>query len=315
MADTQGRRPLAHFPSASFDALIIGGGISGISAGLWLARHRRNVRILDSGKPRNEPTWAVHGYPGIRDPAPHELRRILIEQAKTAGAEYMGCNVEQIEGEKNDFTVTLADGTTHSARRIILAYGREDDLPRIDGFETLYGKSVFHCPDCDGPSIIGHRTGVVGWQRGAAIHALYLLTWAESVMMFTNGRELEIKPEARAVLEKYNIAINTTPVARLCEKDGRLAAIEFQDGDAAPLDSLFFHIGSHQSSDLADRLGCKRDEDDNLEVDNAHQTSVPGIFAAGDLIGPPYLAISAAANGVKTALAVHKSLLPPDQEI
>lgn len=298
-----------------YDALIVGGGVSGLSAGLWLARHRRRVRILDSGKPRNEPTWAVHGYPGIPDPAPHELRRILIEQATTAGAEWQGCDVESFNGQKNNFELMLTDGTSLSARRIILAYGRRDDLPAIDGLERLYGKSVFHCPDCDGPSIIGSRVGVIGWDRGTAIHALYLLTWADSVVMLTNGHPLEITPEAHGVLAKYNIAITETPIARLCEKDDRLAAVEFADGDALPLDSVFFHIGSHQSSDLADQIGCKRDDEDNLEVDNAHQTSVPGVFAAGDLIGPPYLAISAAAKGVKTALAVHKSLLPPDHEI
>lgn len=300
---------------ADYDALIVGGGISGLSAGLWLARHRRLVRILDSGKPRNEPTWAVHGYPGIPDPAPHELRRILIEQSKAAGAEWQGCDVETITGEKNDFTLAMADGSTLTARRVILAYGRRDDLPSIDGLENLYGKSVFHCPDCDGPSIIDSRVGVIGWDRGAAIHALYLLTWAASVTLLSNGHALEINAEALAVLAKYHVKINETPIARLCEKDDRLAAVEFEDGDALPLDSIFFHIGSHQSSDLADQIGCKRDDDDNLDVDNAHQTSVPGVFAAGDLIGPPYLAISAAAKGVKTALAVHKSLLPPDYEV
>ena len=300
---------------AEYDALIIGGGISGLSAGLWLARYRRRVRVLDSGRPRNDPTWAVHGYPGIPDPAPHELRRILIEQAKTAGAEWQGCDVTDIAGEKNNFTVTLADGSSLSTRRIILAYGRKDDLPAIEGLEKLYGKSVFHCPDCDGPSVIDKRVGVIGTDRGTAIHALYLLTWAKSVVMLSNAHPLEITSEARAVLKKYDVAINEYPIANLCEKDDRLAAVEFEDGDALPLDYVFFHIGSHQSSDLADQLGCKRDADDNLEVDNAHQTSVPGIFAAGDLIGPPYLAISAAAKGVKTALAVHKSLLPPDLEI
>jgi thioredoxin reductase len=298
-----------------FDALIVGGGISGLSAGLWLARYRRHVRVLDSGKPRNDPTWAVHGYPGLTDPPPHELRRVLIEQAQAAGAEWQGANVESIEGEKNAFTVNLSSGESLPTRRIILAYGRKDILPDIPGLEALYGTSVFHCPDCDGPSIVDGRIAVIGWDRGAAIHALYLLTWAKSVTLFTNGHDLELKKDARAVLAKYNVAINEAPIARLCENDGRLVALELKDGDAVPMDYAFFAIGSHQSSDLADQLGCKRGDGDDLQVDNAHQTSVPGVFAAGDLIGPPYLAISAAAKGVKTALAVHKSLLPPDLEI
>lgn len=298
-----------------FDALIVGGGMAGLSAGLWLARYRRHVRILDSGKPRNDPTWAVHGYPGLTDPAPHELRRVLIEQARAAGAEWQGAEVARIDGEKNAFTLVLANGESHTARRIILAYGRQDVLPDIPGLAALYGTSVFHCPDCDGPSVIGCRIAVIGWNRGAAALALYLLTWAKSVTILTNGRALDVTDGVRNVLTKYDVAVNENDVSLLCEKDGRLVAVEFTDGDAVPMDNVFFHIGSHPSSDLADHLGCKRDADDNLEVDNAHQTSVPGVFAAGDLIGPPYLAISAAAKGVKTALAVHKSLLPPDLEI
>jgi thioredoxin reductase len=298
-----------------FDVLVVGGGMAGLSAALWLARYRRRVRVLDSGHPRNHPTWAVHGYPGIPDPPPHELRKILIGQARAAGAEWEGCNVVSVDGAKPTFTATLGNGEVYAARRIILAYGRQDILPDIEGLEALYGKSVFHCPDCDGPSAVGARIAMVGWDRAAAIHALLLLTWARQVCLLTNGREAEITDEARAVLTRNDVAINTQAIARLCSSDDRLSAVEFQGGDAMPFDYLFFHIGSHQSSDIADQLGCKRDDDDNLEVDNAQETSVKGVFAAGDLTGPPYLAISAAAKGVKAALAVHKSLLPPDLEI
>lgn len=289
--------------------------MAGLSAGLWLARYRRRVCIFDDGQPRNDPTWAVHGYPGIPDPPPHELRRVLIEQATAAGAEWKGVGVLKIDGEKNDFSVTLENGEAHTTRRVILAYGRRDELPDVPGMQQLYGISVFHCPDCDGPSVVGNRVGVYGWNRGSALHALYLLVWAREVTIFTDGHEPELKKKQMKVLEKYKVAINTREIARLCDQDGRLSAVEFKDGDALPLDTMFFHIGSHQSSDLADQLGCKRGDEDSIDVDNAHQTSVPGVFAAGDLIGPPYLAVSAAAKGVKTALAVHKSLLPPDQEL
>lgn len=298
-----------------YDALIVGGGLAGLSAGLWLARYRRHVRILDSGRPRNDPTWAVHGYPGISDPPPHELRRVLIEQAQNAGAEWEGCDVVAVSGSKGKFEVAMQNGTRYGARRVILAYGRKDVIPQIEGLEPLYGISVFHCPDCDGPSMVEGRLAVLGWNRQAAMLALYLLTWASRVTLLTNGREPALEPNAFRVLKKYDVDIVQNRIARLCADHGRLAAVEFTDGDALPLDGFFFHIGSHPASDLADRLGCERDDEDNLEVDNSHETSVPGIYAAGDLIGPPYLAVSAAAKGVKTALAVHKSLLPSDLAI
>lgn len=298
-----------------YDVLVIGGGPAGLSAGLWLARFRRQVRILDSGRPRNDPTWAVHGYPGITDPPPHELRRVLIEQASAAGAEWQACDVVTIEGEKNAFTLWLEDKQALDARRVVLAYGRRDVIPEIEGLAPLYGKSVFHCPDCDGPSMVNCRIAVIGWDTKAAAVALYLLTWGREVTLLTHGHAPKLRRTSLDVLAKYGVSIVTSKIARLSGMDDRLAAVEFEDGDALPLDGLFFHLGSQPASDLADHIGCHRDADGNLEVNHAHETSVSGVYAAGDLIGPPYLAVSAAATGVKTALAVHKSLLPRDHEL
>ena len=298
-----------------YDVVIVGGGPAGLSAGLWLARYRRHVLILDSGKPRNEPTMAVHGYPGIVDPPPHELRRVLISQAQEAGAEWEGADVESVTGEKNDFRVQLEEGRTLQARRVILAYGLRDNLPQVDGALALYGHSVFHCPDCDGPSFNSKRVGVFGWDRGAAALALYLLTWAESVVLLTNGNELELKKKALKVLDKYHVQIRQEPLRRLVSHNGCLIAAEFETAQSLPLDALFFHLGSPLANDIAHRLGCKRDKNGDLVVDRAHQTSVPGIFAAGDIVGPPYLAVTAAAKGVTAAMGVHRSLLPSDQEI
>ena len=298
-----------------YDAIVIGGGPAGLSAGLWLARYRRKVLVLDSGKPRNDPTWAVHGYPGIVDPPPHELRRVLIDQATEAGAEWRGADVHRVTGEKNNFSVHLEDGTIVTARRVILAYGKRDNLPPVEGARELYGKSIFHCPDCDGPSVTGKRVGVYGWNRSAALLTLYLLTWAESTLLFTNGHAIEIEKKALRVLEKYNVTIHTAPLIRLRAVNDCLAAAELEGIPPVPLDALFFHLGSPLATDIANRLGCERESGTDLMIDRAHQTTVPGIFAAGDIVGPPYLAVSAAAKGVTAAMGVHRSLLPPDQEI
>ncbi len=302
-------------PRTDYDAIIIGGGPAGLSAGLWLARYRRRVVILDSGTPRNDPTWAVHGYPGIVDPPPHALRRVLIDQATEAGAEWRGADVERVTGEKNNFCVHLEDGSTMTARRVILAYGKRDNLPEVEGAHELYGRSVFHCPDCDGPSVVGKKVGVFGWNKTAASLALYLLTWAESTAIFTHGNELDIKKSALKVLEKYGVQIHTGRIHRLCAVAGCLAAIELEYQQPIPADALFFHLGSPLATDIANQLGCKRETGTDLMIDRAHQTTVPGVFAAGDIVGPPYLAVTAAAKGVTAAMGVHRSLLPPVQEL
>ena len=302
-------------PETDYETIVIGGGPAGLSAGLWLARYRRKVIILDSGKPRNDQTWAVHGFPGVVDPPPHELRRVLIQQAKEAGAEWRGADVDHVAGKKNNFSVHLEDGASLTARRVLLAYGRRDNLPDVPGARELYGSSVYHCPDCDGPTVTGKRVAVFGWTRGTAVHALYMLTWAESVVMLTHGNELKIKKKARDVLAKYDVAIRTERVLSLKSVNGCLMAAELEGAPAIPIDYLFFNLGSPLATDIASRLGCKRDKEKNLVIDRAHQTSVPGVFAAGDIAGPPYLAVTAAAQGVTAAIGMHRSMLPPDMEL
>ncbi|HEY0672663.1 MAG TPA: NAD(P)/FAD-dependent oxidoreductase [Longimicrobiales bacterium] len=304
-----------NIPPTDYDAIIIGGGPAGLSAGLWLARYRRRVVILDSGKPRNDPTWAVHGYPGLVDPPPHELRRVLIDQATEAGAEWRAADVDHVSGEKNNFAVHLEDGSALTARRVILAHGKRDNLPDIPGARELYGHSIFHCPDCDGPSVTGKRVGVFGWNRSAALLALYLLTWAESTTLFTNGREPELKKKELKVLAKYHVPIRTERIDRFRGVNDCLVAVDLALEQPVPIDAIFFHLGSPLATDIANRLGCKRERGTDLKIDRAHQTTVPGIFAAGDIVGPPYLAITAAAKGVTAAMGVHRSLLPPDQEL
>src|SRR5688572_32987859 len=132
------------------DAVIVGGGPGGRTAAMWLGRYRRRVILYDAGEPRNEPAWAVHGYPGIVDPPPLELRRRLQQQALGEGVEMREGLVTRITGSKDEFTVHSETGDDIRARRIILAYGLRDYLPDIDGLDELYGTSVFHCPDCDG---------------------------------------------------------------------------------------------------------------------------------------------------------------------
>lgn len=298
-----------------WDAVVVGGGPAGLSAALWLARYQRRTLVLDDERPRNEAAWAVHGYPGLPDPRPAELRDGMRQQAEDAGAHIERGRVASIGGTKGAFRIQDETGDTRESHRIVLAYGRTDRIPDIPRILDFYGTSVFHCPDCDGPSVLGERVGVIGHDHSAASLALFLLTWAESVTLLTDGLEPEVDVRGQKTLRKQRITIRQEPIRDLEGAGGALKQVEL-DGATLPLDALFFHWGSDPSSALAPRTGCDCTASGDIRVDRrTMETSVDGIHAAGDIVGHPHLAITAAAQGVRAALAIHRSLLPPEFQL
>lgn len=299
----------------SYDVIIAGGGPAGLSAALWLGRYHRRVRVVDAGDPRNEPAWAVHGYPGLQDPSPIELRRRLLQQARGEAVLHTPGELVNVEGRKNEFVLRTADRETVQARRVVLAYGLRDYIPDIPGIGPLYGTSVFHCADCDGPSVAGLRLGVLGWNRYGANLALYLRHWSDDITFLTGGLDTDLDDKARLALRDNGIALRQEPIARAHGNGGNLTQVEFGNAEPLRLDALFFHLGSEPRCNLAEQLGCKLDEDGYIVVDRGQETSASGVHAAGDITGPPHLASIAAAEGVRAALAIHRSLLPSSRQV
>lgn len=297
------------------DAVIVGGGPAGLSAGLWLGRYRRRVHVYDAGQPRNRVAWAVHGFPGLPEISPAELRRRIRTQAVAAGAAIRHGRVVDISGDKDDFHIEIDGAPPAHSRRILLAYGLSDRVPDIPGLAPAYGTTVHHCPDCDGPSVAGTKVGVIGWDRHAVGLAVFLLTWTDRVVLFTHGRRLHPDDAIRRALARAALPVLTGRIARVDQRDGIIECVEFQDGTRERIDRIFFHIGSRPGSDLGDRLGCRSTEAGELVVHASHETTVPGVYAAGDIAGRPYLACSAAAEGVLAALTIHRSLLPAEYEL
>lgn len=298
-----------------YDALIVGGGPAGLSAALWLGRYRRRVLVYDAGEPRNEPAWAVHGYPGLVDPSPLELRRRLLQQALGDGVETRAGEIVKVDGVKNEFVAAAANGETIRARRIVLAYGLRDYLPDIDGLGELYGTSVFHCPDCDGPSVADTSIGVIGWNRYGANLALYLRHFSDRVTLLSHGQHVDLDDDALRILRRNHIDIVNPHITRVVGHGGNLTQVEFDEGDPLRLEAMFFHLGSEPRCDLARQLTCRVDGDGYIVVDQGQETSTAGAHAAGDITGHPHLASIAAAEGVRAALAIHRSLLPPEREL
>jgi thioredoxin reductase len=298
-----------------WDVVVIGGGPAGLAAALWLARYRWRVCVYDASNPRNQPTWAVHGYLGLEDPPPMELRRIGLEQAVRAGAEHREAVVETVAGEKDRFLITLADGTEVGARRILFATGLRDIIPEIPGLTEFYGTTIWHCPDCDGPSVEGLRVGVIGWGRQIAAFCMGMLTWTDHLVILTHGHEPDLPERAREALDRHGIPIRTGVLTRIEGREGCVERVVFADGSSREFDALFFHIAYGPGSSLPAALGCEANEEGILRVDEDFETTVAGVYAAGDIVHGSKLAICAAADGTRAAIGINRSLLPEDRRL
>lgn len=306
-----------------YDCIVIGAGPAGLSAALFLARYRRRVLTFHHNSPRNIYSHGVHGFLGHHGILPTELlARGRDEVTMHGGLIVEGCvtKVERI-GEEC-FRVSTGDEKIveqlFDARCLLLATGLRDLTPDCPGFREFYGVSVHHCPDCDGFESTGKRIAVVSRGKSAVGFTLGLLTWTDKLTLITNGDAGDLTDEHRAQLAAFNIPITNQRIAKL-EGDAetkQIANVRFEDGDSLECDSLFFNLGTEPVSNLHEMLGCRIDEDCGLVwVDEDQQTSVAGVYAAGDLTPKSQLAVVAAAKGAMAAIHIHKSLIPEAQRV
>jgi thioredoxin reductase len=203
--------------------------------------------------------------------------------------------------------VVLADGTRLAARKLVLATGVVDELPRVPGVEALYGRGVFHCPYCDGWEHRDRNVAVIGRGSPAAALALALKTWTSRVMLCTDGAR-RMRPRDRHQLAGEHIEVRTSKIARV-DHDGPLVrAVTFADGRSAICEAIFFSGSQYQQCDLAARLGCKMNRRGVVKTGNLGQTHLPGLYVVGDASRDVQFAIVAAAEGAKAAVAINKAL-------
>lgn len=300
----------------TFDVAVIGGGPAGLAGALWSARYRLKTLLIDAERPRNAPTRAIHGYLGLEDVPPEELRRIGRRQVLHAGAEFRGVVVSSVEGEKDAFRIHPQDGPSLEARRILFATGLHDAIPEIPGLLDFYGQSIWHCLDCDGPSATGKRIGIIGWSPRVVAVCMTMLTWTDRITLLTHGHRPDLSDRSRAALERFSIPVIHHEVERLTgDADGQVKRAHFPDGSTEPFDALFFQLVSIPGSSLHGSLGCEVDDEGILQISPDHETSVPGAYAAGDITHGSRLAIRAAAEGTRAAMGIHRSLIPTERRV
>ncbi len=296
-----------------YDVLIIGAGSAGLSAALTLGRCRRRVLLADGGAPRNAPSGGVHGFltrDGVRPAKLLELGRAQLAPYPTVAIQEL-----KITGLKNLANGFRAQGTTGqghawsgTASRVLLATGVDDVLPPLPGFRELWGSGVLHCPYCHGYEVRDQPLAVYGQGKAAVGLALLLTNWSPDIVVVTDGPG-HLTAYGRQRLRQHHIGVRQEAVAGLVgDAATGLRCIEFTDGTYLERKALFMHAPQEQRSPLAANLGAKLTGKGAVWVDKNSQTSIPGLYAAGDTTPGQQQALIAAAEGNKAAICLNEAL-------
>ncbi len=294
-----------------YDAIIIGGSFAGLSAALYIARARRSVCIIDSGMPRNRFAAHSHGFFAQDGSEPGTM----LATARAQVAAYP--TVRFIEGEvisaareQTGFSVTPGTGEKMESARLVLAFGIADELPAIPGLAERWGSSALHCPYCHGYEFSGQRLGVLNVSPMSIHQAMLIPEWGPTTFYLNGAAEPDDGSPAK--LRTRGVAIEPAPVKALHGEGAALSTIELSDGRRLGADALFLGPPTRLNSTIGQQLGCELDEGPFgpiIRTDATKMTTVPGVYAAGDITRGSHNLTWACADGVMAGMAVHRSLI------
>lgn len=294
--------------ATSYDVVVIGGGAAGLSAALVLGRARRRVAVVDAGMPRNAPAEHMHGFLSRDGLAPAALLATGRDELRSYGVELVD---DEVVEARPGFVVRLGGRRTLTARRLLLATGAVDVLPAIPGARERWGRDFLHCPYCHGWEVRDEPIGVLGTVAGAVEYAHLLRQWSDDVIYFAHSEGA--KPDERATLASHDIQVVDGTVTRLVVEDDRLRGVLVDDGREIPRAAVFMRPTLvPRGTQLTDSLGCELDAAGFVRADRDGQTSVAGLWSAGNVSNPRAQVITAAGEGSAAAISINTDLVQED---
>jgi thioredoxin reductase len=297
--------------SSNWDVVIVGGGSAGLSAALILARARRRVLVLDGREPRNRFAPHMHGVLARDGYSPLQLVDDGRREVRAADGVVETATVATISRRDRGFELETTDGIRLLASRVIVATGIRDELPGVPGLSEQWGRGVVACPYCDGFEARGKRIGVLSGSV-AGLHKAQLIRAYSSTVTVYSALLGEVPAENLRELEARGIRVENRPIARLVSTGDLLTGVEFDDGTVEPVDTVFADPRPVALDDLLRQLGV--DTVDTpfgpfTATDASFQTSVPGVWAVGNVSNPSALVPIAAAAGVTAAVTINAELV------
>jgi thioredoxin reductase len=299
-------------PITMNDVIIIGGSFAGLAGALQLGRARRKVTVLDTGLPRNRFASHSHGLLGHDHKPPLEILAEARQQlARYPTIRLVNARADSISGAIDDFSVLTGDGESLGARRLILSYGVADQMPDVPGFAEGWGTSIVPCPYCDGFEVAGQHWGLVWSGRQSHNYVRLYHDWTDTLTLFADGHD--IPPDIRADLARRNIPVVDGRITGIAHHGGHNATVKLDTGPNVAVDILFAHPRNKPSASLHESLGLATVDTPGgiaLKVDERRETSMPGIYAAGDLANPLMPSVTlASSHGATAGISAQQSML------
>ena len=295
-----------------WECVIVGGGSAGLSAALVLGRARRRTLLIDAGGQSNRAAHGIGGLLGFDGVPPAELyARGRRELERYPSVEVRDGEV-RAAAAGDGITLDLADGAGVHTRRLLLATGMRYDYPDLPGLAPLWGRSVFHCPFCHGWEVRDQPLAVLAQGERGVHMATLLRGWSDDVVLLTGG-PADLSDDDRARLDIAGIPVDERKVRELDSAAGELRAVVFDAGARLPRSALLVAAELRQRSGLAAQLGVKLVatgpvSPEAVDVDPLYRTSVPGVFAAGDVCAQMPQIAAAVAAGSAAAVSVMASI-------
>ena len=300
-----------------YEAVVIGGGAAGLSAALVLGRARRSTLVVDAGEPRNAPAAHMQGYLSRDGMPPTEFLAEGRREIERYGVELVRDRaVDVAKDAAGEFDVTLDGGRTVHARRLVVATGLADELPTVPGVAERFGRDVLHCPYCHGWEVRDQAFGVLATTPMSVHQALMVSQWSKDVTLFLHTvAEDELTDEDLRRLAAAGVAVVPGEVAGLVVDDDRLTGVRLADGTVHARAVLFVAPRAVPRTGLLERLGAELRETPfgtYPVVDPTGQTTVPGVWAAGNAIGFAEQVVNAASGGYRAGATINGDLLFTD---
>jgi thioredoxin reductase len=297
---------------SQYDVVVIGGGAAGLSAALVLSRARRTVLVVDAGAPRNAPATHMHGYLSRDGVPPEQLLAAGRHEVKSYGGDIVDGTVTDLvpDGRSGSWAL-LAGGQRISARRMLVTTGLHDELPDVPGLRDRWARDVLHCPYCHGYEVRDRKLGVLGGTPGAVRYAQVVRQWTHDLLYFTPPGILTAAERTQLLARAIGVVEGTIQQLVIDDSD-HLRGLRMRDGCVIPRDALFVPPHFVPNNNLLLGLGCDVDANAWAVVDSTGRTSVPGVWAAGNVVDPRAQVITAAGAGSAAAIALNADLVEDD---